>query len=269
LASGARRIATGVENGDRPDDKLSYEKRGGLSARAASGRPRGAAASWPTIGKGEALMSRVRVGGFSVSLDGFGAGPEQSVENPLGRRGPELHQWMYGTRFFHTMTGRDGGSEGVDQDYADRAMSGFGAFILGRNMFGPVRGPWPDDSWKGWWGDEPPYHCPTFVLTHYPHDPIEMKGGTTFYFVTDGIESAYAQAEQAAGGRDISIAGGASCARQAIAAGLVDEIDLQVSPLILGSGERLFDGFEAGKPALELVRVLEAPGVAHLRYRVL
>jgi dihydrofolate reductase len=147
-------------------------------------------------------------------------------------------------------------------------MDGMGATIMGRNMFGPIRGEWEDSDWKGWWGDVPPYHCPVFVLTHYPHHPIEMEGGTTFHFVTDGIESAYAQAEAAAGDRAISIAGGASCARQAIAAGLVDEIDLQINPVILGSGERLFDGFEAGKPALELVRVLEAPGVAHLRYRV-
>jgi dihydrofolate reductase len=147
-------------------------------------------------------------------------------------------------------------------------MDGMGATIMGRNMFGPIRGEWGDSEWKGWWGDEPPYHCPVFVLTHYPHDPIEMEGGTTFHFVTNGIASAYALAEAAAGGRAISIAGGASCARQAIAAGLVDEIDLQVNPVILGSGERLFDGFEAGKPALELVRVLEAPGVAHLRYSV-
>jgi dihydrofolate reductase len=140
---------------------------------------------------------------------------------------------------------------------------------MGRNMFGPVRGPWDDSDWQGWWGDTPPYHCPVFVLTHHKHDPIELQGGTTFHFVTDGIEAAYAQAVAAAGGRSISIAGGAYCARQAIAAGLVDEIDLQLNPVILGSGERLFDGFEAGRPALELDRVLEAPGVVHLRYRVI
>lgn len=147
-------------------------------------------------------------------------------------------------------------------------LDGMGATVMGRNMFSPIRGEWGDSDWTGWWGDTPPYHCPVFVLTHYPHDPIEMRGGTTFHFVTDGIESAYAQAKEAAGGRDISIAGGASCARQAIAAGLVDEIDLQIAPVILGSGERLFDGFETRRPALELVRVLDAPGVAHLRYRV-
>ena len=148
-------------------------------------------------------------------------------------------------------------------------MDGIGATIMGRNMFGPIRGEWPDSRWRGWWGENPPYGCPVFVLTHYPREPIAMAGGTTFHFVTDGIEAAYALAEAAADGRDISIAGGASCARQAISAGLVDEIDLQVNPVILGSGERLLEGFQAGRPTLELVRVLEAPGVAHLRYRVI
>jgi dihydrofolate reductase len=147
-------------------------------------------------------------------------------------------------------------------------LDGMGATIMGRNMFGPIRGDWGDSDWRGWWGEEPLYHCPVFVLTDYPHDPIEMAGGTTFHFVTDGIECAYAEAKAAAGERDISIAGGATCARQAIAARLVDEIDLEVGPVILGSGERLFDGFTTGTPALEVVRVLEAPGVAHLRYRV-
>ena len=143
-------------------------------------------------------MSQVRVGGFSISLDGFGAGPEQSLEHPLGHRGRELHQWLFGTRFFQAMIGRDGGSDGVDQAYAHRAMDGFGAFILGRNMFGPIRGPWPDENWKGWWGANPPYHAPTFVLTHYPRDPIEMEGGTTFIFVTEGIEAALEQARSPA-----------------------------------------------------------------------
>ena len=142
-------------------------------------------------------MSRVRVGGFSISIDGFGAGPEQSLENPLGLGGRELHQWIFGTRFFQTMIGRDGGSDGVDQAYAQRAMDGFGAFILGRNMFGPSRGPWTDDGWKGWWGDNPPYHAPTFVLTHHPREPIEMEGGTTFFFVTEGIEAALERRDRA------------------------------------------------------------------------
>jgi dihydrofolate reductase len=195
---------------------------------------------------------------MSSSADGYVAGPDQSEDNPLGVGGPRLHAWHLGPAKDHP----------VNQQVVSDMMDGMGATIMGRNMFGPVRGEWGDSNWTGWWGDDPPYHCPVFVLTHYPHDPIELQGGTTFHFVTDGIESAYAQASAAAGDRDISIAGGASCARQAIAAGFVDEIDLQVSPVILGSGERLFDGFEADRPALELVRVLEAPGVAHLRYRV-
>jgi dihydrofolate reductase len=156
----------------------------------------------------------------------------------------------------------------VNRRVVSDMLDGMGATIMGRNMFGPIRGAWADSDWTGWWGDTPPYHCPVYVLTHHEHDPIEMAGGTTFHFVTGGVVAAYELAKAAAGDRDISIAGGASCARQAIAAGLVDEIDLQVSGVILGSGERLLDGFEAGHPVLELVRVLEAPGVAHLRYRV-
>ena len=156
-------------------------------------------------------MTKVRVAGFSISLDGFGAGPEQSLENPLGKRGRELHQWFLGTRTFRAMTGEGGGSDGVDEAYAHRSMDGFGAFILGRNMFGPIRGPWPDQSWKGWWGANPPYHAPTFVLTHHPRDPIEMEGGTTFIFVTKGIKAALDQAKQAANGRDVKIGGGVEC----------------------------------------------------------
>ena len=211
-------------------------------------------------------MSRVRVGGFSVSLDGFGAGPEQSLENPLGRRGPELHQWMYGTRFFHEMTGRDGGSEGADQDYADRAMRGFGAFILGRNMFGPVRGPWPDDSWKGWWGDNPPYHAPTFVLTHHPRDPIVMEGGTTFVFVTEGIEAALEQARTAAGDLDVKIGGGVETVRRYLLAGLIDELHFALSPVVLGQGEAMFAGIDL--PALGY-RVTEHQATEHASHIVL
>jgi dihydrofolate reductase len=189
-------------------------------------------------------MSKVRVGGFSISLDGFGAGPEQSLEDPLGRRGEELHQWMFGTRFFHAMTGQEGGSEGIDQAYAQRAMDGFGAFILGRNMFGPVRGPWPDDSWTGWWGANPPYHAPTYVLTHHPRAPIEMEGGTTFIFVTEGIEAALDQARAAAGDLDVKIGGGVSTVRQYLRAGLVDELHFAVSPVVLGQGEAMFAGLD-------------------------
>jgi len=193
-------------------------------------------------------MSQVRVGGFSISLDGFGAGPEQSLEHPLGRGGRALHQWMFGTRFFQTMIGRDGGSDGVDQAYAHRAMSGFGAFILGRNMFGPVRGPWPDESWTGWWGANPPYHAPTFVLTHHPRDPIEMEGGTTFIFVTGGIEAALEQARAAAGDLDVKIGGGVETVRQYLRAGLIDELHFALSPVVLGQGEAIFAGIDL--PAL-------------------
>lgn len=193
-------------------------------------------------------MSRVRVAGFSVSVDGFGAGPDQSLEHPLGRGGEALHQWMFGTRFFHDMIGEPGGSDGVDQDYAHRAMDGFGAFILGRNMFGPVRGPWPDESWTGWWGADPPYHAPTFVLTHHARAPLVMEGGTTFIFVTEGPEAALAQARAAAGGLDVKIGGGVSTVRQYLRAGLVDELQIAVSPVVLGEGEPLFAGIDL--PAL-------------------
>jgi dihydrofolate reductase len=211
-------------------------------------------------------MPKVRVGGFSISLDGFGAGPEQSLEDPLGKRGRELHQWMFGTRFFHAMTGREGGSEGVDQAYADRAMSGFGAFILGRNMFGPSRGPWPDDGWKGWWGPNPPYHAPTFVLTHHPREPLEMEGGTTFVFVTEGIEAALQQARAAAGGLDVKIGGGVDTVRQYLRAGLIDELHFALSPVVLGRGEAVFAGIDL--PALGL-RVTEHQATEHATHVVL
>jgi dihydrofolate reductase len=193
-------------------------------------------------------MTKVRVAGFSVSIDGFGAGPEQSLADPLGKRGTELHQWFYGTKMFRAMTGEGGGSDGIDEDYAARSMAGFGAFIVGRNMFGPVRGDWPDESWKGWWGDNPPYHAPTFILTHYPRDPIVMEGGTTFYFVTKGIEAALGKAKAAAGGRDVKIGGGVSTVKQYLAAGLIDEMHFAVAPVLLGRGEAMFSGIDL--PAL-------------------
>jgi dihydrofolate reductase len=193
-------------------------------------------------------MGKVRVAGFTVSMDGFGAGIEQSLQEPLGRRGEELHGWLVGTRTFHAMQGRPGGSEGVDDGYAARSMANFGAFIMGRNMFGPVRGPWPDDTWKGWWGDNPPYHAPIFVLTHHPREPIAMEGGTTFHFVTGGIEAALDQARAAAGDRDVKIAGGVSTVRQYLEAGLVDELHVAIAPIVLGRGEALFDGLDL--PAL-------------------
>jgi len=190
-------------------------------------------------------MSRVRVAGFGVSLDGFGAGPEQSLADPLGKRGPDLFQWFFHTRTFRSMTGQEGGSVGdIDDVFASRAMENFGAFILGRNMFGPVRGPWPDDSWKGWWGDNPPYHAPTFVLTHYEREPIVMEGGTTFYFVTGGIKEALDRARKAAGTKDVKIGGGVSTVRQYLQAGLMDSLHIASVPVLLGVGEALFQGLD-------------------------
>jgi dihydrofolate reductase len=211
-------------------------------------------------------MTKVRVAGFSISLDGFGAGPAQSLENPLGKQGRGLHQWMFGTRMFRTMIGQDGGSDGIDQDYARRSMDGFGAFILGRNMFGPIRGPWPDGNWKGWWGDDPPYHAPTFVLTHHPRDPIEMLGGTTFIFVTDGIETALEKAKLAAKGRDVKIGGGVETVRQYLRVGLIDELHFALSPVVIGQGEAMFAGIDL--PALGY-RVTEHQATAHATHIVL
>ena len=187
-------------------------------------------------------MSKVVVESFGVSLDGFAAGPDQSLEHPLGTTGPEIMEWFFPTRIFQQMYGEGDGETGIDNDFAAKSMTGKGAWILGRNMFGPVRGPWPDDSWKGWWGDEPSYHVPTFVLTHYPREPIEMKGGTTFYFITDGIESALEKAKAAAGDKDIRIGGGAATVRQYLQARLIDRLHLAVRPVLLGKGEPLFEG---------------------------
>ena len=193
-------------------------------------------------------MPKVRAAGFAVSLDGYGAGPEQSLDNPLGKGGRELHQWAFPTRTFQAMFGNAGGTQGVDDDYARRSMEGFGAFILGRNMFAPSRGAWADDGWKGWWGDDPPYHAPTFILTHHPRDPIEMGGGTTFHFVTDGIEAVLDEARAAAGTRDVKIGGGVATLRQYLAARLIDEVHFAVSPVLLGRGEAVFAGLDL--PAL-------------------
>ncbi|MGH9587844.1 MAG: dihydrofolate reductase family protein [Acidobacteriaceae bacterium] len=211
-------------------------------------------------------MTKVRVGGFSISIDGFGAGPDQSLQDPLGKRGLELHQWLFGTRMFRTMTGQSGGSEGVDNAYAQRSMDGFGAFILGRNMFGPIRGPWPDDSWKGWWGANPPYHAPTSVLTHYPREPIEMQGGTTFIFVTNGIEAALEQAKLAAKGRDVKIGGGVETVRQYLRAGLIDELHFALSPVMLGQGEAIFAGIDVSALGY---RVTEHQATDHATHLVL
>lgn len=188
-------------------------------------------------------MSKLRTGCFSLSLDGFGAGPDQSPENPLGIGGEALHEWFIPTRTFQRMQGKEG-TTGVDDEFAARAFANTGAWIMGRNMFGPVRGPWPDEEWKGWWGDNPPYHCPVFVLTHHERAPITMEGGTTFHFVTDGIEAALERAIQAAGGKDVLLGGGVATVRQYLRAGLIDEMHLAISPILLGSGEHLFAGID-------------------------
>ncbi|EJZ17365.1 dihydrofolate reductase family protein [Rhizobium sp. Pop5] len=211
-------------------------------------------------------MSKVRVAGFSVSVDGFGAGPEQSLNDPLGKRGPEMFQWFFHTRTFRAMMGKDDGSTGIDEDYASRAMANFGAFILGRNMFGPIRGEWPDDAWKGWWGPNPPYHAPTYILTHYPREPIVMEGGTTFHFVTGGIHEALDKAKADAGGKDVKIGGGVATVRQYLQADLVDELHFAVSPVVLGQGEAMFTGIDL--PALGF-RVTEHVASEHATHIVL
>jgi|GEM_PF-65886 len=203
-------------------------------------------------------MTKVRVAGFTLSLDGFAAGPEQSLDQPLGLGGEALHRWLVGTKTFHAMTGEEGGTSGIDETYAARSMQGMGAWILGRNMFGPVRGAWPDESWKGWWGDTPPYHCPVFVLTRHARAPVEMEGGTVFHFVTGGIDEALARAREAAGGADIRIGGGASTIRQYLQAGAIDELHLAISPMLLGGGEALFAGIDL--PALGYAVVEHAQG---------
>ena len=184
-------------------------------------------------------MSKVRVNSLAVSLDGYAAGPRQSLKNPLGEGGEELHKWFYPTQTFKSMFGGKAGTTGVDDDFARRGMENAGAWILGRNMFAPSRGAWPDDDWKGWWGENPPYHVPTFVLTHYARPPIEMQGGTKFNFVTGGIEEALLRAREAAGARDVRIGGGASVVRQYLSARLIDEMHLAFAPVVLGSGEPL------------------------------
>ena len=189
-------------------------------------------------------MVKVRVAAFSVSLDGYGAGREQSIAAPLGRGGEALHAWVLPTRTFRRVHGEGGGSVGVDDDFAAASFAGVGAWILGRNMFGPVRGPWPDESWRGWWGDEPPYHVPVFVLTHHTRPPLEMKGGTIFHFVTGGIQDALDRARKAAAGKDIRLGGGVATIREYLRAGLVDEMHLAVSPVLLGSGENLLAGID-------------------------
>jgi dihydrofolate reductase len=212
-------------------------------------------------------MGKVHVSAYSITLDGFSAGPDQSLENPLGVNGPEMMEWMFPTKMFAEMQGKDGGETGVDNDFAMRSMAGNGAWILGRNMFGPVRGPWPDDSWKGWWGDEPPYHVPTFVLTHYPRDPVEMKGGTTFHFVTDGIHSALEKAKAAAGDMDIRIGGGADTVRQYLRERLVDELHLAMRPIFLGKGETIFEGLSFRELGYKVEESVQGERATHFLIR--
>jgi dihydrofolate reductase len=193
-------------------------------------------------------MSRLRVHCFSVSADGYGAGPDQTLDDPLGRGGMELHRWAFATRSFQAMHGTTGGDTGTDDDFIARGNEGLGAWIIGRNMFGPVRGPWPDESWRGWWGEEPPYRCPVFVLTHHARPALRMAGGTVFHFVTEGLDAALILARRAAGGRDVRLGGGVATLRAALAARLVDEMHLAIAPVLLGSGEAVFAGLDL--PAL-------------------
>jgi dihydrofolate reductase len=212
-------------------------------------------------------MSKLRFG-IAMSLDGYVAGPEQDHDNPLGIGGLELHDWFFPLKAFREMHGEQGGETNASSAVIEERLENLGAVIMGRNMFGPLRGPWPDQSWRGWWGENPPFQLPVFVLTHHPREPLQMEGGTTFYFVTDGIRSALAQARDAAHGRDVQIGGGASTINQYLAAGLVDEFEISVVPLILGAGERLFTGLAPRRPQLKQVRAVDAPGVTHIKYQV-
>jgi len=203
---------------------------------------------------------------ITMSLDGYVAGPDQDEENPLGRGGLQLHEWVFPLREFRETHGEVGGETNASSAVVEERRENVGATIMGRNMFGPVRGEWPDVSWRGWWGEDPPYHHPVFVLTHHPREALVMQGGTTFHFVTDGIESTLGQAQDAAEGQDISLAGGASVVNQYLAACLVDEIDVSIVPVVLGGGERLFEGLQRDALKLQQVRSIEAPGVTHIKY---
>jgi dihydrofolate reductase len=208
---------------------------------------------------------KLRVNSFSVSLDGYGAGPDQSLDNPLGVGGERLHDWMFGTRTFQRMhSGGEGGSTGVDDEFAVRGFANIGAWILGRNMFGPVRGAWPDERWRGWWGDNPPYHCEVFVLTHHARQSFVMEGGTTFHFVTDGIHEALERARAAAGGRDVRLGGGVATIRQYLRAGLIDELHLAFAPVMLGAGEALFNGIDVVKLGYEVTEHAATPSAMHV-----
>jgi len=209
-------------------------------------------------------LSRLRVHAFSISVDGFGAGADQGLDHPLGRGGEDLHQWVFPTRTFQRLYGKEDGTTGVDDDFAARGFDNIGAWILGRNMFGPVRGPWPDESWKGWWGDEPPYHVPVFVLTHHERPPLEMAGGTVFHFVTGGAEEALRLAREAAAGRDIRVGGGAATIRQYLSAGLIDEMHLAIAPVLLGRGEHLLGGLDLPALGYSVIKSAATEKACHL-----
>jgi dihydrofolate reductase len=212
-------------------------------------------------------VSKLKVQCFSVSIDGYGAGPEQSLSSPMGVGGMALHKWVLGTRTFQRMFGKADGETGIDDDFAARGFANIGAWILGRNMFGPIRGAWPDESWKGWWGDNPPYHVPVFVLTHHARAPIEMAGGTTFHFITEGIHDALARAKAAAGGQDVRLGGGAASIREYLRAGLVDEMHLAFSPVALGRGENLFADIDLPRLGYRVSEHVPSPNALHVVLR--
>jgi dihydrofolate reductase len=212
-------------------------------------------------------MAKLRVQSFGLSLDGYSAGPNQSQQHPLGVNGPQLMEWFFHTRVWRDMHGQGGGETGVDNSMAEQGFNGIGAWILGRNMFGPIRGPWPDESWKGWWGEEPPYHVPVFVLTHYARAPLKMKGGTTFHFVTDGIHAALDQAKAAAGDRDVRLGGGVATVRQYLQARLIDELHLALRPVLLGAGEALFAGLDLRALGYECVKSVAGERATHMLLR--
>ncbi len=209
-------------------------------------------------------MSKLRVQSFSISLDGYSAGPDQDLQNPLGVRGTELMEWFFPTRVFKRMQGQGDGETGVDNDMAEQGFAGIGAWILGRNMFGPIRGPWPDETWRGWWGEDPPYHVPVFVLTHHPRAPLTMAGGTEFHFVTEGIHAALDQAMRAAGGRDVRLGGGVATVRQYLRAGLVDELHLAVRPVLLGKGEHLWHDMDMHALGYECTNCVPGERATHV-----
>jgi dihydrofolate reductase len=214
----------------------------------------------------EAAMPNLRVHNFAMSLDGYAAGPNQGIDDPLGVGGMRLHEWVFRTRAGRRMMGMDGGEDGIDSDFIAKGDDGIGATIMGRNMFGPIRGPWTDDEWKGWWGDNPPYHHPVFVLTHHARAPITMEGGTTFHFVDDGIEHALALATDAAKERDIRLGGGVATIQQYLRAGLIDDLHVVIAPILLGRGERLFDHLDGAENNYECVEFVSSPSVAHVRF---